>query len=110
MAVLSVFAALAAIVVSAAAAQTRTGRIVGNVHECNTPVTCVIQPFTVSARNRTGVVVAKTTTTGDNYFAFRLAPGPYALTARASGGLTCNGSATAVAGQTVQTTVTCLVP
>ena len=104
---------LAAIVVSAAGAQTRTGRIVGHVHECNTPITCVIQPFVVSARNRAGIVVAQTTTAGDNYFAFRLALGPYSLTARASGGLTCNGSATAIAGQTVQTvqtTITCLVP
>jgi hypothetical protein len=36
--------------------------------------------------------------------------GRYGLTARARGGLTCNGSVTAIAHKTVDTTITCLVP
>jgi hypothetical protein len=85
-------------------------RIVGHVHECNTPMTCVVQPFTVSATNTAGTVVAHTTTGGDNYFSLRVRAGKYGLTARSTGGLTCKGSATAVAHRTVSTTITCLVP
>ena len=107
---ITALAVLSATLVTAAGAALHTGRIVGYVRECNTPITCIVQPFKVSARNAAGTIVATTTTTGDNYFALRVPAGPYALTARAGGGLTCNGSATAVAGQTVHTTITCLVP
>ncbi len=103
-------AVLSATLVSAAGAALRTGRIVGHVRECNTPTTCIIQPFTVSARNRAGVIVARTTTTGNNYFALRVRAGRYALTARSTGGLACHASATTVANRTAHLTITCLVP
>ena len=93
-----------------AGAPARNARITGHVRECNTPTTCVVQPFTVSAINTAGTVVARTTTTGDNYFALMVVAGKYKLTARAQGGLTCNGSVTAIAHRTVNTTITCLVP
>ncbi len=101
---------LSVTLVTAAGAALRTGRIVGHVHECNTPTNCIIQPFTVSARDRAGAIVARTTTTGNNYFALRVRAGQYALTARSNGGLPCHASATAVAGRTVRRTITCLVP
>jgi hypothetical protein len=101
---------LSATLVSTAGAAPRTGRIVGHVRECNTPTTCIIQPFTVLARNRAGVIVARTSTTGNNYFALRLPAGHYALTARSTGGLSCHASATAVANRTAHITITCLVP
>jgi hypothetical protein len=96
--------------VTAAGASPNTGRIVGHVRECNTPTTCVIQPFTVSARDSAGVIVARTTSTGMNRFALRLPAGGYLLTARPAGGLTCTASATPIAGQIVHSTITCLVP
>jgi hypothetical protein len=105
-----VLAVLAATQVGAAGAGLRDGRIVGRVHECNTPITCVVQPFTVSARDHAGAIVARTTTKGDNYFALRVPAGRYALTARSAGGLACRASATAVAGETRYQTITCLVP
>ncbi len=104
------FAVLSATLVTAAGAALRTGRIVGHVHECNTPTNCIIQPFTVSARDRAWASVARTRTTGNNYFALRVPAGHYALTARSTGGLACHASATAVASQTVHRTITCLVP
>ena len=105
-----VLAALSATSATAAGVALHTGRIVGHVHECNTPTNCIIQPFTVSARDRAGAIVARTTTTSDDYFALRVRAGHYALTARATGGLACNASATAVAGETEHTTIPCLVP
>ncbi len=105
-----VLAVLSATLVTMAAAALRTGRIVGHVRECNTPTNCFIRPFTVSARDRAGAMVARTTTTGDNYFALRVPAGHYALTARSAGGSACKASATAAAGETVHRTITCLVP
>jgi hypothetical protein len=69
-----------------------------------------VQPFTVSARDHAGAIVAHTTTKGDNYFALRLPAGRYALSARSEGGLACHASAIAVAGETRHQTITCLVP
>jgi hypothetical protein len=106
----SVLAMLLPTLVSAAGAAPHTGRIVGHVRECNAPNHCIVQPFRVSARNADGVIVARTTTTGNNYFALRVPRGRVALIARSAGGLTCRGSATAIAGQTVRSTITCLVP
>jgi hypothetical protein len=106
----SVLGVLPAALLTAAGAAPHTGRIVGHVRECNTPTHCIVQPFKVSARNAAGVMVAHTTTTGNNYFALRVPRGRVALVARSAGGLTCRGSATAIAGKTVHTTITCLVP
>jgi hypothetical protein len=69
-----------------------------------------MQPFMVSARDSAGVIVARARSTGMNRFALRLPAGSYLLTARSAGGLTCIGSATAIAGETVHSTITCLVP
>jgi hypothetical protein len=107
---MSVLAGLSATVVNAAGAAPHTGQIVGHVRECNTPNHCIVQPFTVSARDGAGVIVARTTTTGENHFALRVPAGPYALIARSAGGLTCDGSVTAVVGEVVHSTITCLVP
>ncbi len=106
----SVLAVLPATLVTAAGAAPHTGRIVGHVRECNTPSHCIVQPFRVSARNRDGTIVAHTTSTGNNYFALRVRPGRVSLVARSAGGLTCRGWATAIAGKTVHSTITCLVP
>ncbi|MDQ6807142.1 MAG: hypothetical protein M3065_19775 [Actinomycetota bacterium] len=106
----SVLAILSATLVTSAGAGLRDGRIVGHVRECNAPTTCVVQPFAVSASDGRGAIVAHTTTTGHNYFSLRLAAHHYALTARSAGGLTCEAAATAVAGETVHQTITCLVP
>jgi hypothetical protein len=105
-----VLAVLSATLVTAAGAAQRTGRIVGHVRECNTPTNCIVQPFKISARDASGAIVARARTTGDNYFALRMPAGHYALTARSTGGLACNASATVVAGKTVHMTITCLVP
>ena len=45
-----------------------------------------------------------------NRFALSLAAGSYLLTARSAGGLTCTATVTAIAGRTVHSTITCLVP
>lgn len=108
--VTSVAALVTTTLATAAGASPNTGRIVGHVRECNTPTNCVIQSFMVSARDTAGVIVARTTTTGINRFALRLPAGAYVLTARSAGGLTCTASATAIAGETVHSAITCLVP
>lgn len=106
----SVVALFTTMLATAAGASPNTGRVVGHVRECNTPTNCVIQSFTVSARDIAGVIVARTTTTGMNRFALRVPAGGYVLTARSAGGLTCTASATAIAGETVHSAITCLVP
>jgi len=88
----------------------RTGSIAGEVRVCNIPDHCLTRTFQITAIDRGGRRVARTTTNdAANSYRLLVPAGNYSLIAT-SNGLRCTRGATAVAGRTVTANIICLVP
>ena len=86
-----------------------SGLVRGRVLVCNAPGHCLTRVFRVAAVAGSGVVVARTKTSGvANAYSFHLAVGRYSLVA-VSNGLHCKGSVVVRARRTVTANITCLV-
>jgi len=102
--------AASAAVVALLLAQNPNAHIAGEVRVCNIPGHCLTRVFQVSATDRAGRLVARTSTSGpDNRYRLLVPAGRYSLLA-ISHGLRCTGSVTAVADRTVSKNIICLVP